>query len=161
MSRLEVPLLDRKLWQTGDVMLRAELDVLVKDNRGIWKPLTIRADSGSEITSMAAARAKDLDLPYPQRPVPGLTQTTAGGLVVTEVRACLIRAQVVGMDGTEYVFPCYFLGDPDASFDPSNPPPAFPRNLLGLSGVVDKIRISFDGSATPGAPYGNMVVEKK
>jgi hypothetical protein len=34
MSRLEVPLRDRKLWATGDVFLRAELDLLLNDNAG-------------------------------------------------------------------------------------------------------------------------------
>jgi len=58
------------------------------------------------------------------------------------------------MDLTEYIFPCYFLGDPDRT------PPLTARNLLGLSGVIDQIRLTFDGKSSPGAPYGVLVVEK-
>jgi hypothetical protein len=34
MSRLEVPLKHRTLWATGDILLRAELVLLIKDNLG-------------------------------------------------------------------------------------------------------------------------------
>ena len=112
-------------------------------------------DPGTEMTTLPAARAKQLGIPFPKKPVPrlGITGKSA------EVRAGLIRARVDGMDPTEYVFPCYFIGDPDAPFDP-NQPPRFPRSLLGLSGVVDKIRILFDGTPTATAPHGLMVIEK-
>ena len=39
-------------------------------------------------------------------------------------------------------------------------PPRFPRSLLGLSGVVDKIRILFDGTPTAMAPHGLMAIER-
>jgi hypothetical protein len=156
MSRLEAPLLRKLVWATGDILLRAELDLLIKDNGGAWQTETFRVDSGTEMTTMPAALAKSLDLPMPRNPVPG-------GLDLMgkrrEVRVGLIRAQVVGMDPTEYVFPCYFIGDPDAPFDPQNPP-RFPRKLLGLTGVVDQIRILFDGTPTATAPHGLMTVEK-
>ncbi len=59
------------------------------------------------------------------------------------------------MDLTEYVFPCYFLGDPDT------PPPATAKNLLGLSGVIDQVRLTFDGVSSSGVPYGILIVEKR
>jgi hypothetical protein len=156
MSRLEVPLFGKPVWATGDILLRAELDLLIKDTSGAWQRETFRVDSGTEMTSMPASLARSLDLPMPKNPVPG-------GLNVSgarrEVRAGFIRARVDGMDPTEYVFPCYFIGDPDAPFDP-NQPPRFPRTLLGLSGVVDKIRILFEGTPTAPAPHGLMVIEK-
>ena len=156
MSRLEVPLLGRPVWATGDILLRAELDLLIKDNSGAWQTETFRVDSGTEMTSMPASLARSLDLPMPKNPV-------RGGLDVSgarqEVRAGLIRARVDRMDPIEYAFPCYFIGDPDARFDP-NQPPSFPRTLLGLTAVVDKIRILFDGTPTPTAPHGLMVIER-
>lgn len=103
---------------------------------------------------MAAARARVLDLPIPRQPV--LLDISG---VRREVRAGLIRAQVVGMDGTEHLFPCYFLGSPDAPSNPSQSP-VMARNLLGLTGVVDKLRIHFDGTPSSGARHGIMVVEK-
>lgn len=58
------------------------------------------------------------------------------------------------MDATEYHFPCYFVGDP------SGPVPRS-RNLLGQTGVIDQIRLSFDGTPTLLSPFGVLVVEKK
>jgi hypothetical protein len=133
MSRLEVPLIERKLRSTGDMLLHAELTFLV--------------DSGTEMTTMQAAEASKRDLPVPRKPVPGLA------LKDQEVRSGLLRARVVGMDPIEYVFPCYFLGDPTLS------QPVQARNLLGLSGVVNQLRLSFDGRPYPGARWGILVVE--
>ena len=155
MSRLVLPLLDRKLWATGDVLLRAELELLVKAGGGNWKSQVFRADPGSEMTTMPAYEAKKLGLPMPAKAATGVVHQPTG----LELRSGYIRAQVVGMDGTVYAFPCFFLGDPDT---PPNPAAAaVPRNLLGLSGVVNLIRITFDGDPAPGAPYGTMTVEKK
>ena len=155
MSRLERPLLAKTIPLTGDIALRAELTLRIKTNSQSWEPVNFLVDPGTEMTTLPAARAKQLGIPFPQKPVPrlGITGKSA------EVRAGLIRARVDGMDPTEYVFPCYFVGDPDAPFDP-NQPPRFPRSLLGLSGVVDKIRILFDGTPTATAPHGLMVIEK-
>jgi hypothetical protein len=58
------------------------------------------------------------------------------------------------MDATEYHFSCDFLGDPDV------PPPATVRNLLGLSGVINQIRLTFDGSPAHAVPHGVLIVEK-
>jgi hypothetical protein len=106
-------------------------------------------DPGTEMTTMAAGEAKKWQLPIPKRPVKGLT------LLGQDVRSGLLRVRIPGMDLTEYVFPCYFLGDPDT------PPPATSKNLLGLSGVIDQIRLTFDGGALPGAPFGILIVEKR
>src|SRR5437773_315393 len=105
MSRLEVPLLGKRVWVTGDLLLRAELDLLIRDDNGLLRPETFRVDSGSEMTSMSAARARALKLPMPGNPI----FLDING-IRREVRPGLIRAQVAGMDGTEHVLPCYFLG---------------------------------------------------
>jgi hypothetical protein len=154
MSRLERPLVARMLPLTGDIALRAELTLRIQTTARTWEPVDFLVDSGTEMTTLPAARAKQLRIPFPQTPVPrlGITGRSA------EVRAGLIRARVEGMDPVEYVFPCYFIGDPDAPFDPQHPP-KFPRSLLGLTGVVDRIRILFDGTPTPAAPHGVVVVE--
>jgi hypothetical protein len=148
MSRIELPLAYRRLQATGDVVLRAELDLELKTNQGTWVPVLFRVDPGTEMTTMLAAEAKDRNLPMPRRPVPGLN------LQGQEVRSGLLRARIVGMDATEYVFPCYFLGDP-------NTPVAKSRNLLGLTGVVNQIRFTFDGATSIPAPHGILVVEKR
>jgi hypothetical protein len=39
--------------------------------------------------------------------------------------------------------------------------PARPRSLLGLTWVINQIRLIFDGTPTPVAQRGVLVVEKK
>jgi len=148
MSRLEVPLAYRKLQTTGDIVVRAELVLTIKTGRGVWEPFPFLVDSGTEMTTMPAGEAKHENLPIPKRSVPGLTFQ---GL---EVRSGWLRAQIPGMDATEYIFPCYFLGDPDAR-------PVCSRNLLGLTGVINQIRLTFDGTSSPLVPSGVLVVEKR
>jgi hypothetical protein len=133
---------------TGDVVVHAELVLAIKTDRGSWELLPFLVDPGTEMTTMSAWEAKNRNLPEPRRPVSGLTFP---GL---EVRSGLLRAQIPGMDATEYVFPCYFLGDPNTSAVPS-------RKLLGLTGVINQIRLSFDGTVSLVAPSGVLVVEKK
>jgi hypothetical protein len=119
MSRLLIPVQDRKLKATGDVLLRAELTLSIRTNKRTWEPVVFLADSGTEMTTMPAAYARSLDLPMPQAAVPGLVTPS------------------------------------------STTPGHRPRNLLGLTGVIDKLRLIFDGDAGPGAPHGYLIVEKK
>jgi hypothetical protein len=149
MSRLEVPLVSRTLRSTGDVVVRAELVLEIKTDRGTWESVTFLVDPGTEMTTMPVWEAKDRNLPMPRRPVSGLNFK---GL---EVRSGLLRARIPGMDPTEYVFPCYFLGDPSLPASPQA------RNLLGLTGVINQIRLTFDGTSSPVAPSGVLVVEEK
>jgi hypothetical protein len=157
MSRLAVPLRHRTLWATGDILLRGDLELLLKDSSGAWIQETFRVDSASEMTTMPAFTAKQCGLPIPRQAAPGAVHRQTG----LAIRSGYLRVQIVGMDGTEYAFPCFFLGDPDLPLGPQPPSAKAPRQLLGLSGVVDKLRISFDGDPTPGAQYGNVIVEKK
>ena len=148
MLRLQIPLHYRTLWRTGDVLLRTSGPRHQDESGHSFESFLI--DSGTEMTSMPASAAKIIDLPIPRNPVLGLTF----GPATQEVRAGLLRVQIVGMDATEYIFPCYFLSDPDS------PLPKRATNLLGLSGVIDQIRLSFDGSWSAVAPHGVLVVEK-
>lgn len=147
MPRLEVPLRGRTLQSTGDEVLHAVLDLEVKTERGTWVIVRFRVDPGTEMTTMPAQVARDLHLPIPRHPVRGLSFRGQ------QVRRGLLRARIPGLDANEYVFPCYFLGDPYV-------PLADPRNLLGLTGVIDQVRLIFDGTRSISAPYGILVVEK-
>ena len=149
MSRLEVPLKYRTLRVTGDTVLWARLMLSLKTNQGAWKDIPFRVDPGTEMTTMPAFEARKLDLAIPKHPVSRLV------LHGQEVRSGLLRARVVGMDLTEFIFPCYFVGDPNI------PPPAQAWNLLGLTGVINQIRLCFDGTTSALAPWGILVVEKR
>src|SRR5438309_541325 len=116
MSRLAIPIFGRTLQATGDLLLQARLDLVLKDNSGVWWQETFVVDSGTEMTTFHAARARQLNLPMPLQAVVGVRHNQTGQVF----RSAYLRAQVVGMDATEYVFPCFFLGDP------SSPLPATP-----------------------------------
>src|SRR5947209_5468888 len=102
MSRLEVPLKHRILFATGDLLLRAELDLLLKDNQGTWRPVAFLVDSGAEMSTMPAFLARQLDLPLPQKPAFGAVHSQTG----LEIRSGFLRVRVAGMDPTEHAFPC-------------------------------------------------------
>jgi hypothetical protein len=109
------------------------------------------------MTTFPAYEAKQKGLPIPQQAAQGVTHEQTG----LEIRSGFLRCRIVGMGPTEYVFPCFFLGDPNTSPSPGTPAARLPRHLLGLSGVVDQVRWTFD--ATPAgaqAPHGYLLVEK-
>src|SRR5262249_52583154 len=156
MSRLQVPILHRILLATGDVLLRAELDLLIKDRQGLWHQETFRVDSGTDMTTMLAALAKQLDIPMPQHSVPNALHAQTG----VEFRSGFLQLQVVGMDATEYAIPCFFLGDPNVAL-PGRRTATVSRKLVGLSGVINQLRLTFDGDPGPAAPFGYLTAEKK
>ncbi len=148
MSRLERPLAYRVLSTTGDVVVHAELDLAIKTDHGTWVTVRFLVHSGTEMTTMAAEEAKRRNLPIPKKAVPGLN------IHGEEVRSGLLRARIVGMDATVYAFPCYFVGDPNIR-------PSRARNLLGLTGVINQVRFTFDGASSIAAPWGVLLVEKR
>jgi hypothetical protein len=155
---LRVPLLGRLLRATGDVMLRAELLLVVADTDQDWHLLPFRSDSGTEITTMQAALARHLKIPLPRHPTPELRIRTVTGQESPEpVRAGAIKVRFFGIEESEFWFPCYFVGDPQARV--SGQPGRLPRSFLGLTGVIDKLAISFDGRPREDALYGNVIVQ--
>jgi hypothetical protein len=152
---LAVPISHQTLWATGDVRLWADLVLLLKDSSGNWKKASFRADTGSEVTTMPAYRAKKLNLPFPKNAAPGAVHVQTG----LEVRSGYLRFRIDGMDSTEYVTSCLFLGDPDTF--PSGPRATLPRNLLQPFGLLDQLRFRVEHAPAAGTPYGELVIEKK
>jgi hypothetical protein len=153
---LRVPLQGKKVRATGEILLRAEVLLLVSDADESWHLLPFRADSASEMTTLPAAAARKLNIPMPLAPTTGLRVDTPSA-TQDAVRAGAIKARFFGMEEDDYWFPCYFLGDPEA--EGPQRPGTIPRSLLGLTGVVDKVTLVFDGDATEDAPYGHLVIE--
>jgi hypothetical protein len=156
MSRLEVLVLGRTLWNTGDILLQVKLRLLLKEGAGKWPRRTFRVDTGTDITTMSAYEAKQLRLALPQ--------TFARGVVHRqtrlEIRSGFLRFQVAGMDQTEYAVTCFFLGDPDTPAAPGQAA-TFPRRLLQPLGLLGQLRFTLDREAKANFPYGTLTVEKK
>ena len=105
------------------------------------------------MTTIPAARAKLLGIPYPPDPRPNLHP--AG--TTEDIRVGQIRVRIVGIDDWEHSLPCYFVGDPDGPLDWRTR--RLRPNLLGLTGVVDRVRIIFEGTSSALAPHGLVALE--
>jgi hypothetical protein len=156
MSRLEIPISRRILYSTGDVCLWASIDLLLKDHAGNFVPETFLIDSGTELTTYPAYRAKVLGLPLPQQRAHGAAHLQTG----LAVRSGVLRFRVVGMDLTEYFVSCFFLGDPDSPPDPHQAA-TVPRKLLQPFALLDSLRFSGDKDPARGNLCGELVVEKR
>ena len=113
-------------------------------------------DTGTQITTFPAYDAKRLALPMPRQVSRGATHVQTG----LEVRSGVLRFRIVGMDQTEYLIACLFLGDPDAPPDPARPA-TWPRNLLQPFQLLDRLRFTLDRDPAAGSLHGELVVEKR
>ncbi len=156
MSRLAVPVTGKILWSTGDVRLRADLDLLLKDNAGGWKKETFHVDTGTDLTTFPAYLARQLDLPLPARAAAGAVHAQTG----LEIRSGVLRFQVAGMDATEYATPCLFLGDPATPPAPSRPA-LIPSKLLQPFHLLGQLRFTLRKDPAAGSLYGELAVEKR
>jgi hypothetical protein len=155
MSRLVLPVSRQVLWSTGDVRLWADIDLDLKDGAGRFWPETFRLDTATDVSTFPAYRARQLHLPIPQAPNPGVIHAPTG----LEVRSGVLRFRVVGLDLTEYAIPCFFLGDPSTPPGPARP--AGPRKLLQPFQLLDWLRFTLDKDPSTGSLYGDVAAEKK
>jgi hypothetical protein len=155
MSGLLVPISRRILWSTGDVLRWVELWLDLKDKAGAWKQVQFRLDTASEMTTFPAFLAKQLNLPMPQKAEVGAVHIQTG----LEVRSGYLRFQIVGLDQTEYITPCLFLGDP--YLPPAGRPGSLPRKLLQPLALLDQLRFTMDRDPSTGTLDGELLIEKK
>jgi hypothetical protein len=153
----QIPLVGTASARTSHTYLRAELDLYLWTLRNTWLRCPFLVDSGTPVTIVSAAWAKQEGLPLPLNPVARLEVRQYSG---QPVRDGFLRVQVVQRDGLEYYFPCFFVGDPDAAAGRPQPTPRQPQRLLGLTGVIDKVHLHLDDTPSLGAPHGNLIVAK-
>src|SRR3954468_7253983 len=58
MTRLEAPLIGRRIAATGDIVLRAEMDLLLRDQDDTLRPVTFRVDTATDMSTMPAWLAR-------------------------------------------------------------------------------------------------------
>jgi hypothetical protein len=154
MSRLAIPVWGQVLHTTGDLLLQAHVVLALKDSAGNFIRRPFQIDSATDVTTFLAYRAAQLNLPMPVNPSPIRHNPT--GL---EVRSGLLRFRIDGMDATEYVVSCFFLGDPAVA-----PPLAasFPRALLQPLALLNHLKFTMEKDpAAIGAPHGEVILEKR
>ena len=116
MSRLQVPIQYRTLYATGDILLRIELELEVKDHAGAWPRVNFLVDSGTEITTVPAWLAKQLNFPMPISPTRGpLTPNRPGDTFrLAMFPHCWFRS-------TNYTDPLPSYGGPESRPQPDAP----------------------------------------
>lgn len=142
--------LESKLLPTGYTGLRAEVELQVRTRLHRYAVLLFTVDPGSNVTTIPVSVAKDYELFLPEKSIPCQIKT-ATGLAIRQVRAALITVRVPGLDGRDFMWPCHFVDA--AAGDDLNP-------LLGLGGVLNDLRIIFDGTYAQEAPYGRLILEE-
>jgi hypothetical protein len=156
MSRLVIPVIGRTIYGTGDVTLRAMLGLTLKDRAGNFVPWAFQIDSASDVTAFLAFDAWQLNLPLPVNPSPIRHAPT--GL---EVRSGLLRFRIQGMDATEYVVSCFFLGDPAVVPSPAVAA-SFPRALLQPLALLDQLKFRMEKDpAAIAASHGEVIIGKR
>jgi hypothetical protein len=155
MSRLAIPVTRQVLLTTGDVLLRAEVTLALKDSAGNFVKQDFRIDSATDVTTFPAFDARRLALPMPVN-----TSAVRHSPTGLEVRSGLLRFRIEGMDQTEYVVSCFFLGNPTVAPNPAMPA-FFPRALLQPLSLLDHLKFTMEKDPTSAAIYGEVIIEKK
>ena len=117
MTRLEVPLIGRKVHATGWIS-SSRVDLWLRDTNDVLKLVTFRLDSATDMSTVPATSGQAVQPALTEKPGAQPHSLEGPG---SAKRPCPPR--ISGMDDTEYTFPCYFLGDPpNAPLDPAQPP---------------------------------------
>lgn len=146
---VRIPLLYAPLRQTGEMTVKAEVRLMVRTVSGRFEPLDFLVDPGANLTAISVARARRRDLAIPARTV-ALSVNTAVGTVIQHVHPGRITVQIPGIDGT-FSWPCHFV---------EHGPGIDPMPQLGLSGVLNDLRLTFDGTYALDARYGVFHLER-
>ena len=129
--------------------LRASVKLLVhRPNRPHPATLDFRIDSGSGTPSMSLDLAEMLGI-QTIGPRGQISVTTGAGACWEWVRVGRICVQFPDL-GREFHWTCHFHEK-----RPWTVPP-----MLGLHNVLDSLKLSFDRTRTPDAPYGSVVFQE-
>ncbi len=148
-----VPLLAKTLSSPRQLLLRADLDLWVLDKHGrdLW--VNFRVDPGSEVSMMPLGFAKELGIDCSAE----MVDIQINGITCDVVLGAIDAK--VSLSNRSLRVPILFKKE-------EGPTPGATQltggvNLLGLAGVVDKLRLTFDGQrTTPLAPFGVLIVEE-
>ena len=147
---LQIPLQEVRIPATAATGRRAILQVQVRNRLGRWEPIDFLVDTGSSVTTIPMQLAAKHALMIPERSVEMPVRTIAGRIMQRR-RTGLVVARLQGLHPQQFTWPCHFIEAPPG---PANP-------ALGLAGVLDDLRLTFDGDYQQTAPYGTLLIEPK
>jgi hypothetical protein len=124
------------------------LRIQVRNRVGRWESIDFLVDTGSSVTTIPVLLASKHALLIPGRSVEIPVRTIAGRIMQRR-RVGTVVARIPGLQPYQFTWPCHFIEAPQS---PANA-------ALGLAGVLDDLRLSFDGTYRDEAPYGTLTLE--
>ena len=112
--------------------------------------MTFRVDSASSMSTMSAAEARRLGIVVPRKVV-NLSVETASGSVRQIRHPGRVQVKILGLDLWQFDWPCHFVEHEGKA----------PKPALGLTGVLNDVIITLDGSYSPEAPYGWLILKRQ
>jgi hypothetical protein len=148
-GRVHIPLSIRSI-KTGARVIQARVTLLLQSIGPSLVPVDFIVDPGCGITSMPRLVAEEHGIPIPARTtITKISVRSSTGSNVQRVRLGKIGVRVPGLSGRIFHWNGHFV----------EPPHAPHMSLLGLDGVLDDLRLIFDGSYSIEHPYGQLILE--
>ena len=142
--------LQRKSVKTGARVIQAKLELLLQTNEPGFATVDFIVDPGCGITSMPRILAEDRGIPIPSKDkIKIITVRTPTGNSQQRVRLGKIGVRVPGLASRIFYWSCHFVEPPSAPY----------MALLGLEGVLNDLRLIFDGTYSIEYPYGVLILE--
>lgn len=149
---IRTPILKKVIPGVDVHLLRAEVRLFFRSRNGLWIPQRFLMDTGTELTTLPASTAHHrLNCSLPES-----AMRLRVNNVEKEVRLGTMEARVASSNGPRVQLPCAYVGPLEMGSAQTQPAE---RCLLGLTGLVNFFRLTFDGSPQPTSPHGFLILE--
>ena len=147
---LRVPLEGFHVRGVEGPLIRAVVTLQVRTARYGFRDIEFLVDTGACLTTLPVELAQELGIPFPRRKVDVPVVTGAGR--IRQVRhAGRIRVVVPTWGSEEFDWPCHYVEHEGRRLTP----------VLGLTGVLDDLRITLDGTYSLEARYGMLTLQRR
>lgn len=148
-NTIRLPLVYYHVAGIDEPLVRAVLPVHVRTASRVFQEVKFTVDSASSITSMSAGEARESGIIVPRRAIDVGLETATGS--ARQIRhPGRIQVKILGLDQWQFDWPCHFVEHQGPL-----------RSVLGLSGVLDNLIITLDGSYSIEAPYGWLILKRQ
>ena len=134
---------------TGFIGIKAIIDLGVRTRHHEFQTLPFLVDSGSNVSTLPASLAETWDIPFPNKSVE-IELRTATRRLRQRVHPANLVVRIPAFAGRDFAWPCHVVDRR------SNQPQA----VLGLAGVLQDFRITFDGAYALEARHGWLILEE-
>ncbi len=148
-DRLRIPLTGRSI-KTGARIIQARFGLLIQNSQPGLVPVDFIVDPGCGISTMPRLVAEENGILIPPRKtIKQISVRSSTGSSLQRVRLGKIGVRVPGFSSRIFFWNCHFVEPPHAPY----------MSLLGLEGVLNDLRLIFDGTYSMENPYGQLILE--